>query len=310
MTTNELPAKYRHLTAPEAAEMLAMARDALSVEGNPHAEQLAEHAAYLERVIALRTRREDQQSDDVTIGRRAGSAAANQFGTFTVHAASDAQVRFLQSLIAEKDTTGITTPATLDGISKKSASALIEKLIDRPRKAGAVDPGRGPRPASEKQVAFARSLASERLDVAALDVYLAAFAKLTSTEASAAIDALKAMPRRPREAAPQVEHKPGAYRVDGRVIRVYLGQQSRKMLAAELVDAAARTRDDAWEYLGLASRFVPADAVRMTVEECEQVAGSGQADHSWCCVCGRALDDPNSVKRGIGPICRAKQGGT
>jgi hypothetical protein len=130
----------------------------------------------------------------------------------------------------------------------------------------------------------------------------------TVAVASKAIDALFSYPR--KAATPRAaELAAGAYRVgDGRIVRVYLGQQSGRMLAAELVDITAESRDDAWRYLGAAGRFVPEGSHRLTVEECEAIAGSGQASFSWCCVCGRKLDDPNSVARGIGPVCRAKQG--
>lgn len=234
-----------------------------------------------------------------------------------MHAASEKQVGFLARLISEKDTTGIKIPESLEGISKKSASALIEKLIDRPRKgatgnAATAKGGIPERLASEKQVAFLVRLANERVltNLANGEQLLDAtyVATLTSREASQMIDFLMGQQKR-SAAEPAAEIPAGAYRVDGRVIRVYHGQQSGKMLASELIDATAHSRDEAWNYLGLATRFVPADAHRMTVEECEVVAGSGQADHGWCCVCGRDLDDPNSVRRGIGPICRAKQGG-
>ncbi len=234
-----------------------------------------------------------------------------------MHTASDKQVAFVKRLIAEKDTTGVKLPAVVDGISKKAASAIIDKLIDRPAKAGAAPTGN---PASEKQVAFLTRLCGERNWAGVLDATGTLdidtdkpefIGQLTSKQASAVIDTLMAAPRRQAaQAVAEVALAAGAYRVGEKLIRVYLGQQSGKMLAAELVDITAENRDDAWAYLGMASRFVPADAHRLTVEECEAVArGAGQPSFSWCCVCGRKLDDPNSVARGIGPKCRAKQGG-
>jgi hypothetical protein len=41
---------------------------------------------------------------------------------------------------------------------------------------------------------------------------------------------------------------------------------------------------------------------RLTVEQAEELG----ALHGVCCVCGAELTDPESVKRGIGPVCRGK----
>lgn len=244
-------------------------------------------------------------------GREGGAPASNQYGTFEVHYASEAQVRFLKKLLAEVDTdaAGIAVPADVDKISKKSASPLIDKLLAaknagkvRVTDAPATAAGDGP---SEKQVNFFVKLTNERFEGDLAEGMIAKFKQLPRRNASAAIDAMLKNPKLPQPTAPEL--KPGAYRLtDGRIVRVYLGQQSRKMLAAELVDITAEDRDDAWHYLGMASRFVKQSDHRLTVDEAEQLTANGM-DHSWCCVCGKRLDDPNSVSRGIGPVCRSKQ---
>jgi hypothetical protein len=223
-----------------------------------------------------------------------------------VHAASDKQIGFLRKLIATKELTGIEVPASLDGISKTAASALIDRLIDRPERAGATTTGSA-RPASDKQIGFLTKLLAEREHDYDADAILqaAADAQITGPAASGLIDSLLKMAKR-QAAKPQAEIAAGAYRVGDRILRVYLGQQSGRMLCTELVDPTARTREEAWKYLGQAHRFVPADAAPMTPAECEQVA-AGQADHGWCCVCGRELDQPVSVARGIGPVCYGRQ---
>lgn len=236
--------------------------------------------------------------------------ARQQGGQGGANLISDKQLNFLRKLIAEKDTTGIEIPENIDRIGKVRCSALIDRLIDRPRKG--VPAGEPTvRLATEKQVAFLVKLANERVltNLANGEPLTdpAHVAKLPSKDVSQLIDFLMGQPRRPvAQAAPLTA---GAYRLaDGRIVRVYLGQQSGKMLAAELVDITAEDRDDAWKYLGRADRFVKETDHRLTIEEAEALAASG-ADHSWCCVCGRALNDPNSVARGIGPVCRARQGG-
>lgn len=312
----EIDPRLARYSVSELETMASMAQDVVD-EGGPFAAQSAARLAEYRAVIALRTGRVGAPttpvvSDYTEIGRRGGSAASNQFGTFSVHEASDKQVGFLRKLIAEKDTTGVTIPADLTGISKKSASALIDKLIDRPAKAAPANTTAPTgRPASEKQVGFIRSLIGRKdLTGTAYPAWDdAVFAQLTSREASAAIDHLNTLPGKPvAQQAPAAKIAAGAYRLaDGRIVRVYLGQQSGRMLCQELLDPTAKTREEAWKYLGQAERFVSADAHRMTPDECEQ-ASAGTQDHGWCCVCGRELDDPKSVARGIGPICRGKQG--
>ena len=57
-----------------------------------------------------------------------------------------------------------------------------------------------------------------------------------------------------------------------------------------------------YTYLGAASRKLPADAPRLTLDE---VGDLGKTfDHCLCC--GRRLDDPESVDRGVGPVCARK----
>lgn len=328
------PRQMAFYTIADLEALAAMAEEVAS-EGGPAAERAAALATQYRAVLAHRQGHQDAPAapvvnDDYTeIGRRAGSPAANQHGTFTVHAASDAQIRFLSKLLAEKDLSAaggilgpIEVPADLTKVSKTSASALIDRLLKLPAKGGSATPAPGDL-ATEKQRALIDKLLDEK-DLQAMVFnpspgvslecrtdWNLAVSSFTKFQASKAIDALFSYPRKPvAAAAPAAEIPAGAYRLaDGRVVRVYLGQQSGKMLCAELVDVTAEHRDDAWSYLGMASRFITADTHRMTVEECEAIAGSGQASFSWCCVCGRKLDDPNSVARGIGPVCRAKQGG-
>jgi hypothetical protein len=308
MINEETLAQYRRLSDPERAERLQLLQDALEIKDNPHTEQIKEHIAAM---IATRPSNASQTATDLAgelPGRRAGSPAANQFGVFQVHAASDKQIGFLRKLIATKELTGIEVPASLDGISKTAASALIDRLIDRPERAGVAATGSA-RPASDKQIGFLTKLLAEKEHDYDADAILqaAADAQITGLAASGLIDSLLKMARKVAPApVPAAEIAAGAYRVGDRIIRVYLGQQSGRMLCTELVDPTARTREEAWKYLGQAHRFIPADATPMTPAECERVA-AGQADHGWCCVCGRELDQPVSVARGIGPVCYGRQ---
>lgn len=308
----------------ELESMRDMSLDAIN-DGSPFAEQLQRYVEQIERILATKFAGASVPvvDDDVQVGRRAGSAASNQYGTFTVHAASERQVAFLAKLIATKDTTGVKIPSTLDGISKKSASALIDQLINRPLSAAGA--AAAPK-ASEKQVQFLRSLLASRdvtgcvfnlrgQEIETLAQWETLVESIGPRDASAAIEHLKALPYQPRQPKPQTptaqELTVGAYRTaDGRIIRVYPAKADRnRLLASELTDPSADSSADAWTYLGMASRFVTASD-KLTADQVEDLAHQiGTESFTWCCVCGRKLDDPNSVSRGIGPICRAKQGG-
>lgn len=319
--TEPIPVRYARLTPREIADQLEMIADALTIPDNPNAPRLREIQADLERVQRVRGAVAPTPAEPVTVEDRAGRQRVAGGGAGHAYPASEKQVAYLKRLVAERDLSGagsklgpIDVPANLDGIGKKHASALIDRLLGAPYKTAAPTPANAP---SEKQVGLVTKLLGEKdlmasvfnpvpgVELHTLEDWQAYLPRFTRQTVSKAIDALFTYPRKPEPA--KVEIAAGAYRVDGRIIRVYLGQQSGRMLAAELVDPHGRTRDDAWQYLGAAGRFVPADAHRLTVEECEALA-AGDADHGWCCVCGRELDDPNSVRRGIGPVCRAKQG--
>lgn len=115
-------------------------------------------------------------------------------------------------------------------------------------------------------------------------------------QTSARIDYLKRWNQKLRATRPGTTPAPeaiqrGVYLVDGTVIRVYLGRQSGRMLAAEITA-------DGSQYLGAASRFVKADQ-RLSMED---AAKYGQ-QFGICCVCASPLEDPVSVAAGIGPVC-------
>ena len=82
---------------------------------------------------------------------------------------------------------------------------------------------------------------------------------------------------------------------------------SGKMVARRLI-VPSPPRDEAgrlpagWLYLGLASDYI-AGYERMTLEE----AGEFGQLYGICCVCGAVLTDPESIERGIGPVCGEEQ---
>lgn len=126
-------------------------------------------------------------------------------------------------------------------------------------------------------------------------------ADFTMAEASAQIDHLKSCPRKQRKT--QAEPEAGMYRLDdGTIVRVYLGQQSGKMLAKRLVETPEEQHTHEYEYMGLAVRFVKPDTARLSLEEAKKFGRMT----GTCCVCARRLDNPESVEAGIGPVCASK----
>lgn len=244
---------------------------------------------------------------------QAGAPASNQYGTFTVHYASEKQTAFIKSLMDRKDLSKIEDSVTLDvarlreqvanlQVNKKAASAIIDRLLALPDAAPVAGaPALQGEKATDKQVALIRRLAGEK-EMSADDraKVLAAVDTLSKKGASATIDKMFALPK---AVAPVTEIEAGVY-TDGSVTyRVYLGQQSGKMLAARVIEHEDGTAE--FDYAGQADRFVTAAFRRLTIEE---AARFGKATGT-CIVCARRLDVPESVDRGIGPVCFAKMGG-
>lgn len=237
----------------------------------------------------------------------AGAKGGNQYGSYQVKSLSDKQKAFIDRLIAERDLSGMAHDLDLAAyrrgtLNKRHASDFIDTLLRQPELPKADQPKRV---ASEKAQAFVLNLIGQKdLAGTAYPNWTAeTVAALTPAEASAAIDDLKALPKKPLGAkvdAAGAELTAGMYRVaDGTMYRVYLGQQSGRLLAKKLVGSEA----EGWsfEYAGLAQRFV-SGADRMSLEEAK---GWGKATGT-CCMCARRLDVPESVDAGIGPVCAGR----
>ena len=156
------------------------------------------------------------------------------------------------------------------------------------------------RPVTEKQQAFIEKLLAER-DVTgtAYEGWTPDWSRATSAAASSVIDYLLTLPvQEDREPEAGVYETP-----DQRWFRVYHGQQSGKMLVKEIHAEHGLMGDMevSYEYLGTASKHLPGNARRMSLEE----VGSLGIATNHCMICGRRLDDPESVDRGIGPVCAA-----
>lgn len=164
---------------------------------------------------------------------------------------------------------------------------------------------------TDKQFSFIRKLVAERQLDAELDQRVASArlhamnGEMTKADASALIDELLDAPSKPQADERADEPEAGIYRSERRLFRVYLGQQSQRMLVKEIrIDVEGLLdveQDVAYDYLGAAARHLPSDARRLELDE----VGKLGIAFGECLCCGRRLDDPESVDRGIGPVCAA-----
>lgn len=251
----------------------------------------------------------------------AGSAARNQYGTFQVHYASPAQLKYIRGLAAGRvvpnpvpDSYAAEMQALEKGeINKKAASRLIDWLLTLPHAAKSDGTARVTGNAgetylaTEKQVGFLISLVNERPGAKVyVDTQLAANkvehpSQLSRSEISNVIGVVRDMPKAQRSAAVDVELEAGMYLVGETIYKVYKAVHgSGKMCAKELVIDGEGSAH--FEYRGLASRFVQSAAQRMTLEQAKEFG----AIYGVCCQCGATLTDEKSIEAGIGPVCASK----
>lgn len=128
--------------------------------------------------------------------------------------------------------------------------------------------------------------------------------------ASLIIDALMACENKAETAplASTTEPEAGVYLdvAEGLLYRIYKGQQSGRMLAKRIDTHSdgplAEDQYVAYTYVGAAWRIFTDNFTRLSLAE---VGDLGKKfDHCLCC--GRRLDDPESVDRGVGPVCARK----
>lgn len=168
------------------------------------------------------------------------------------------------------------------------------------------------RPATEKQFGFIKRLVAERHLNADVEKIVARHRRnamagtMTTRDASGLIEVLLAQPKKPTQKA--ADPTPGVYSYAGdQYVRVYFGQKNGRTLAKRIhMEQDGGDWTVTYEYLGLAARVLTPDTTpeRLSLEE----VGSLGITTNHCLMCGRRLDDPESVDRGIGPVCARKYG--
>lgn len=163
---------------------------------------------------------------------------------------------------------------------------------------------------SEKQHALIASLAARigekalaKFGALAESVAKAQTYGLTVRDASNLIGALIAIApaKAPAEATDITTE--GYFLHDGRVFSVVRSRKSGNLYAnlMQFSTDAAGAKRGRWVYERGAMGYLR-EAMRLTVE---QAAAQGHL-HGVCVLCGAALTDPESVTRGIGPVCAGK----
>lgn len=152
-------------------------------------------------------------------------------------------------------------------------------------------------PATEKQIAFLRSLGSEReIGMTAedfgtmLDIWISADL-CTKGFISERIAEYQSAPKRAVK-----ETEPGYYTKDGKYYVVVLNKAKTHTYAKELITFP--NGKVSWEYKSGAVRQL-GDLAPLSIEE----AAKWGHLHGKCIVCCRPLTDPQSVEAGIGPTC-------
>lgn len=163
---------------------------------------------------------------------------------------------------------------------------------------------------TDKQINFVVKLAKERVMSSADQYAFENLDCLDRKDVSGLIDRLMKAPKvsssatkKPYGQALEV----GVYKtLDGVLLRVYKGQQSGMNLVKKVIPSGSGYD---YEYVGSAHRVKKgesnlglAEILPLTKEE---AANWGHLTGS-CIVCGKRLDDPESVDRGIGPVCFKK----
>lgn len=276
-------------------------------------ELLAKYRTELAELTAKGIDRPGIESGNVTAGTgtplsltdrpAAGTAASNQYGTFQVHYASPKQTAFIKALMDRKDLTALEGSVTIDvarlreqvaktQVNKKAASAIIDRLLALPDAAPVAQAAPAAKPAARRNRYGAKCIRC--------NVWIEAEGGLLAKDANGkwAADhegdcpAKAATPTR-RELT---RDDAGVYVLpNGDLVRVYFGQQSGRMLAKKATPTGL-------EYVGQADRVLVEGSRRATAEE----TGAWGKTTGTCACCGLALDDPESVDRGIGPVCYAK----
>lgn len=130
-------------------------------------------------------------------------------------------------------------------------------------------------------------------------------AKLTKRRASELIDRLRLVPKSAPtpEGAPARQDPPEGFHFDGTdVYKLQVSKSSGALYASVLDRDAATERKGKWDYVGRKPLHKLSDDTLLTLERARELG----AEWGICLRCGALLTNPESVERGIGPVCAEK----
>jgi hypothetical protein len=169
-------------------------------------------------------------------------------------------------------------------------------------------------PASDKQLAFIRSLADERtLDDEIRDRLTLALQSMSKNTASATITWLLKQPKTAAAAA----HDTAVSTWDAIPAGRYAVENDDEILRFYRVDKPAEGRWSGWTFLNVqaSDEWHPIRDKTTKAAILAKIAADPHAaavrygrEIGECSMCGRTLTDPESIRRGIGPICANKHG--
>lgn len=165
------------------------------------------------------------------------------------------------------------------------------------------------KPASDKQIAYIKSLMAQAFGENADEAFMAfQQSEPTSAQASKQIEALLASTPKIAKGidtkTPTATVPNGIHYIDQRVYRIRESKSSGQQYAERLLTVAERAENDGkpWLYEGRKPLYKASEATLLTLEQAK-VFGKG---YGICAVCGALLEDPESVEAGIGPVCAKK----
>lgn len=243
---------------------------------------------------------------------------------------SQKQVRFIKSLLSERDTSRLVRlPGSedIEDMSLAGARDLIDRLLSCPELPKAAK--KTETPATENQLnTLIKMMGLKNANgapiIAAMGIEKARDGRkdeISFTEAKAAISFLiNDAPWLPREAqnkpptnksnkpenTSRKEVEKGLYLVDGDVYKVQIAVHGSGKPYAKKLDF----QTGKFEYANGAIYNVNFRAP-MTKEEAQEIAKKYRSNvelESYCFICGLPLTDETSMDRGIGPICWSKLG--
>lgn len=170
-------------------------------------------------------------------------------------------------------------------------------------------------PATDKQIAFLESLRASRTPDVPADAVKAWAQQVGKREVSKKIDSLKALPvvagplsSKAQVAQQQAKHQQepadGIYYVEAtnEIYKVYKMVHGSGRQGVKRLDWRDGDKEGRFQYLGLAIRNLPANAVLMSKEQAQEFGRI----YGFCVRCAATLTDDDSIARGLGPVCAGK----